>query len=97
LETAPILSKLFSPVGPYDHVLQSKEYPFKIAYMGQIQEHKIPEELKSMPTNLENPYFRKETENRPQGKKINDDAAIQLAQLQEKLVKQLLNKNNKNV
>jgi hypothetical protein len=28
---------------------------------------------------------------------INEDAAIQLAQLQEKLVKQLLNKKNKNV
>jgi len=97
LETAPILSKLLSPVGPYDHLLQSKEYPFKIAYMGQIQEHKIAEELKSMPNNIENPSFRKEPENRSQGKKINDDAAFQLAQLQEKLVKQLLNKKNKNV
>jgi hypothetical protein len=97
LETAPILSKLFSPVGPYDHLLQSKEYPFKIAYMGQIQEHKISEGLRSMPTNIENPSFRKEPENRSERKKINDDAAIQLAKLQEKLVKQLLNKNNKNV
>ena len=97
LETAPILSKLLSPVGPYDHLLQSKEYPFKIAYMGQIQEHKISEELKSMPTNIENSSFRKKPENRFQGKMINDEAAIQLAQLQEKLVKQLLNKKNKNV
>jgi len=97
LETAPILSKLLSPVGPYDHLLQSKEYPFKIAFMGQIQEHKTSEGLKSMPTNIENPSFRKEPENRSQGKLINDDAAIQLAQLQEKLVKQLLNKKNKNV
>ena len=97
LETAPILSKLLSPVGPYDHLIQNREYPFKIAYMGHIQENKTPEGLKSVPKNIENTSFRKEQENRSQGKMINEDAAIQLAQLQEKLVKQLLNKKNKNV
>lgn len=97
LETAPILSKLLSPVGPYDHLIQNREYPFKIAYMGHIQEHKISEGIKSVPTSIENPSFRKEPENQSQGKMINEDAAIQLAQLQEKLVKQLLNKKNKNV
>ena len=97
LETAPILSKLLSPVGPYDHLIQNREYPFKIAYMGNIQENKTPEGLKSVPKKIENTSFRKEQENRSQGKMINEDAAIQLAQLQEKLVKQLLNKKNKNV
>jgi hypothetical protein len=42
LETAPILSKLFAPIGPYDHLLQGKEYPYKMAYFGQIQESKSP-------------------------------------------------------
>ena len=97
METAPILSKLLSPVGPYDHLIQNREYPFKIAYMGHIQENKTPEGLKSVPKTIENTSFRKEQENRSQGKMINEDAAIQLAQLQEKLVKQLLNKKNKNV
>jgi hypothetical protein len=77
--------------------MQEQRNPFKIAYMGQIQEQKISEGLKSMPTNIENPSFRQEPENRSERKKINDDAAIQLAKLPEKLVKQLLNKNNKNV
>jgi hypothetical protein len=86
LETAPILSKLFAPIGPYDHLLQSKEFPYKIAYMGQIQEHQLPTGLKSIPENSEINSFRKESENRSHEKMIKDDAAIQLAQLQEKLV-----------
>lgn len=92
LETAPILSKLFAPIGPYDHLLQSKEYPYKIAYMGQVQEHHLTAGLKSMPENSETTSFRKESENRSHEKMIKDEAAIQLAQLQEKLVKQILNK-----
>ena len=92
LETAPILSKLFAPIGPYDHLLQSKEYPYKIAYMGQVQEHHLTTGLKSMPENSEPTSFRKESENRSHEKMIKDEAAIQLAQLQEKLVKQILNK-----
>jgi len=60
--------------------------------MGQVQEHHLTAGLKSMPENSETTSFRKESKNQSHEKMIKDEAAIQLAQLQEKLVKQILNK-----
>lgn len=97
LETAPILSKLFAPVGPYDHLLQSKEYPFKVAYLGQIRENKITADLKtSSPVSIKTNTI-KSIEINSDEKIKQEDTAIQLAQLQEKLVKQLLNRKSKNL
>jgi hypothetical protein len=92
LETAPVLSKLFAPIGPYDHLLQQKEYPFKVAYMGKIHEQKMAEELKAKP------IFTSKTVQKPSAdlpsveNRKKEEAITQLAHLQEKLVKQLLNK-----
>lgn len=95
LETAPVLSKLFAPIGPYDHLLQSKEYPFKIAFMGQIHEHKISDESRSRPIYSGNNTIPKPDVHSSEEKTKKEEAAVQLAQLQERLVKQLLNKNKK--
>lgn len=92
LETAPILSKLFAPIGPYDHLLQGKEYPYKMAYFGQIQESKSPTDASLKRAKEVNASYKKEQEKPTAEKLKKEEAAIQLAQLQEKLVKQLLNK-----
>jgi hypothetical protein len=97
LETAPILSKLFSPIGPYDHLLQGKEYPFKVAYMGQIRENKITEDLKTYSPVTIKTNTDKNLEKNSDEKIKQVDTANQLAQLQEKLVKQLLNRKSKNL
>ena len=60
--------------------------------MGQVQEYQLTTGLKTIPENSEITSFRKESEDGSHEKMIKDEAAIQLAQLQEKLVKQLLNK-----
>jgi hypothetical protein len=92
LETAPILSKLFAPIGPYDHLLQGKEYPYKMAYFGQIQESKSPPDSSLKRAKEMNVFYKKEQENPTAERSKKEETAIQLAQLQEKLVKQLLNK-----
>jgi len=40
LETAPVLSKLLAPVGPYDLLLQGKELPYRVAWYGQVREER---------------------------------------------------------
>jgi hypothetical protein len=92
LETAPILSKLFAPIGPYDHLLQGKEYPYKMAYFGQIQESKSPPDSSLKRAKEVNASYKKEQEKPTAERSKKEETAIQLAQLQEKLVKQLLNK-----
>jgi hypothetical protein len=92
LETAPILSKLFAPIGPYDHLLQGKEYPYKMAYFGQIQESKSPTDASFKRAKEVHASYKKEQEKPTAEKLKKEEAALQLAQLQEKLVKQLLNK-----
>lgn len=94
LETAPILSKLFAPIGPYDHLLQNKEYPFKVAYMGQIRESKIAEDFRTKSPSPTKPDLVNNVEKNLVEKIKQEDTANQLAQLQEKLVKQLLNRKN---
>ena len=92
LETAPILSKLFAPIGPYDHLLQGKEYPYKMAYFGQIQESKSSTDFSLKRAKEVNALDKKEQEKPTAEKSKKEEAALQLAHLQEKLVKQLLNK-----
>lgn len=92
LETAPILSKLFAPIGPYDHLLQGKEYPYKIAYFGKIQETKLSPDSFLKQAKEVNASHKKEQEKPTAEGTKKEEAALQLAQLQEKLVKQLLNK-----
>jgi hypothetical protein len=95
LETAPILSKLFAPVGPYDHLLQSKEYPFRVAYLGQIRENPIIPPSIPKATLPPKASSEKKSASGSEEQTKREVAENQLAQLQEKLVKQLLNRKIK--
>ena len=63
-----------------------------MAYFGQIQESKSPPDPSLKRANEVNASYKKEQEKQTAERSKKEETIIQLAQLQEKLVKQLLNK-----
>jgi hypothetical protein len=84
IEITPILSKLFAPEGPYDHLISMREYEYKTEYMRSVYNQNRQLYTSSF-TNDSN----KGTDKRPVTKAEQNEAAEKYRQLRRDLEKKL--------
>jgi hypothetical protein len=84
IEITPILSKLFAPEGPYDHLISMREYEYKTEYMRSVYNQNRQLYTSSF-TNDSN----RGTDKRPVSKAEQTEAAEKYRQLRRDLEKKL--------